>query len=882
MAIETQELKLKITTDTTGAKQAASEVTRSFTELNQALEITSKLGSLVGRAIAGIPKLVDIGQGATELSAAFANLGRTSADLDKLRISTQGLITDTDLMRASNQALLSGLSPEAFDKLAESADALGDAVGVGTKQALDDLTLALATGQERLLKQYGITIDNAKAERDYALSIGRTADVLNETGKKEAARIAIMAKLEEQTAKISASTETLGDAFDKATTRAKNLFTDMAQFVNESPKIAGAINAVTDSIGGVFERSKQQLSDLNAAINKTGKDAIDAAIRLKEQGLAAIQNPGPIEKLIIRAVPGEDFEQTQIRKIREVTAELVKLRQESAKLGGQEFIGPKPQKAMEDLTGKVIDTEKALNKAKQASKDFADATKEAAEASLKSFKTFGDQLIKDFADIPIFGERAFLDLTATMGDAIQKELDESFKESVDFFSDLLTPMFEGQAANFEDIFLDAAKRVAIGFASQMLASFAESSGLIKGLQGITTAGGFGQALASTFGFEGGGTKGLGGLIGSVGGLFGGLFGGGAVPAVPEVISATSIATGAAGAGAATTGAGATAGLSSFLGPAALVAGGAFLLNSTGIFDGIFGGDSKKAKEREAREKLLDDIFKGNANLQTTKGSVDLSAGNFNASGKFLGQGTALVNPFAQILSGGDDKLGSDLAGIFENATTNADNFNEVLVNTQSLMAKLGISAEEAKNQVGQLFLEGKISLDEFGTDLQNLNVLAQNNLIGKGSVADALKIVADNAENPAIAIRGVALAFTEMAELGLTSSKQIHDYLTANFAPNVVAAFDKITAQGIDTFDEAIGGSADQIFLIADAVSSFQTAAAAASNEAASFGKAVDTKITPAIKNASNQLASLRDNLKGLNAPGNNKNQDRNTPNNLL
>lgn len=824
MAEEITSLVLKLVADTAGFTAGLASGARSATEFNQTMELARKAVDYLSTSFETFASVLERGQSVTKLTAAFENLQKAagslaSDELVRLREATGGTVDNLKLMQEANEALLAGLTPERFRAVAEAADALGDSLGKGTVQALDELNKIASTGNEGLAKRFGILVETREAEEKFAKSINTTADALNEAGKKEAFRIAFFDELKKKQAEVGETAKTAQDRFEQLGVASKNLFDRLAQAVNENQSLAEAIDSLAKAIATIDVGKLVQVVDLfttlasipikgitalGEGLGNAAREAADRVFNLSNEEqlreklarLEQISDSFNQRSLLGRGPNFGASQQTEILRLSQEIGELQKLKDAAneaafaaSNLNGELYGPPKPS----DDKNKYIDATKSIANAKAASQEALDQFKKDAEQTAFYITEMLDTL-------PFIGAKS------SERDYQLEALDEAFQNSVDFFGDLLTPMFEGQAANFEDIFMDAAKRIAIGFASQMLANVAASFGLAN-IGGIGGAGGLGASLAATFGFGGGGTQPLGDFIGPVaGGATGaGLtVGGSSITSIVTTVAPYAAAAAAAyfaGSGISNVVQGNKLNIAEQAALSIPTFGGSFLFNPISDFFG-FGGGGQKSREREAREALLDQLFSGNTSFQGTSGTLNLSAGNFNPSGKFDGKGTALVNPFAQILTGGDDKLGGDLAGIFENAVTEAETFNEAIINTRSLMGKLGISAEEAKQQVEELFLDGAISLKEFNADMENLNILSQDNLDGIGNVGDAIRILGRETATPRQQLTALGLAFGELAEIGVDSTTEIHDYITEQFGPDVAEVFDAFAAQGIDTFEE--------------------------------------------------------------------------------
>lgn len=507
--------------------------------------------------------------------------------------------------------------------------------------------------------------------------------------------------------------------------------------------------------------------------------------------------------------------------------------------------------------------------------------------------------------------------------ALKQAMDEAFKSNVDFFSDLLTPMFEGQAANFEDIFKDAVKRIVIGFASQMAASLAQTLGL-GNLGQLGSAGGLGQSLAASVSFGGGDTQTINQLIqgssygqaayqyliGSAGanaatgattagtttagaGYFsgvtasGGVSSGTAAPVVTGATNATSIVV-SAGILGAIVGGGILA-YESFKGfedsskkakDAAKAGAGTYLAGDPTGFSQLYfftasalglGGDPKLGQEREARGSVLEELKKTglgeSLSFQGVKGTQTLNGGNFNLDQSGFGaDAAALANPLAQFITSDDGKLSQDIAAIFANATKEADNYNEVLVNTLALMDGLGVNADQVKQGLSEAFLDGSISVENFGTDLQSLSVLATESLVGPNSILEALQIIAKNIDgegedSPRVALKGLELEFKALAAAGYDSTEEIVGYFNSIGDPEIAAIFQKLGEIGVDSFDDignAIANSPDLVYALYNTILDLNSALGHTDPSGVE-------QVGAAAKGATSGVAKLVSEAKGLN-----------------
>ena len=247
-------------------KTQSQEFSNSLTELNSGMELGKTIGAALAQTLLAIPQVINHGQAATELSTAFNLLG---GEMESLKTATGGLVSDLDLMKAANEAMLAGVKPEQFEKMAASADALGDVVGKSTKDSLDLLTDALARGNDRLLEGIGIVIDTKGAQLEYADSLGKPLAALTELEKKEAGRIAILEAVEKATKRVSGGVDTAGDAWQRLEVNLANAGAEIAQAINENQELANVISRLSNAVGSVdFSFLERGVNSIASAINE--------------------------------------------------------------------------------------------------------------------------------------------------------------------------------------------------------------------------------------------------------------------------------------------------------------------------------------------------------------------------------------------------------------------------------------------------------------------------------------------------------------------------------------------------------------------------------------------------------------------------------------
>lgn len=420
------------------------------------------VGGAVGvaaAAFAGFYKVINHGQDVGELSATFDLLqkraGTTAGGLETLRVSSQGLIADLDLMKQSNQALLAGLTPEQFNDLASAADTLGDAIGSSATEELEKLTTAAIKGNDKLLQLEGIFIDNKKAEDDFAKSLGITSDKLSETGKREADRIAILEKIKQRTQELAGENKvTLADAFTKAFNAGKTLFDRMASAINENTALANAINNVATSLQDLAKEANPVVQELE----KVEKRIISLKNAASQDNSAV---PFQLQGKFAQGQAAAQAESASMQGYRDFLKEAISSNSFLGKFVdtfgqlGERVKYTKEQ--IEDFKDKGALAKDALTAAQKAAKEAANAidalgkslADSKASAEIDKIKQSVDNLVSGVGNIAGLGSSA--DLTSFYEEYRTKVLDKLYADQKDNLDKLSGVQLENAKKTINEI-----------------------------------------------------------------------------------------------------------------------------------------------------------------------------------------------------------------------------------------------------------------------------------------------------------------------------------------------------------------------------------------------------------------------------------------------
>lgn len=221
-------------------------------------------GSLGGMIAGGVGALaagaiIDTGVELTKLGAqalrvedgfrdVFGAVGDgADAALQKLRAASQGAIDDTSLMLSANRASMMQVSSDAdtIAKLLEAAAAHGRKLGVGTAQAFDNIVVGIGRMSPLILDNLGILTGGEKAFETYAATLGKTAQQLTDTEKRQ-----FLINLVLKDAKPLA--EDAASGFERLaavqTNLRENFGKSLASFANMSG-ITESLNELSESMG---------------------------------------------------------------------------------------------------------------------------------------------------------------------------------------------------------------------------------------------------------------------------------------------------------------------------------------------------------------------------------------------------------------------------------------------------------------------------------------------------------------------------------------------------------------------------------------------------------------------------------------------------------
>lgn len=272
------------------------------------LSVGSKVADLATGLMAATSMLDDFGRRSASMASVTANF---SGNIDGLRAATRGLVTDLDLMKASNSAQILGVTKtnDEFERLAAAATKLGAAVGIEATQSIENVTEALGKGSTEVLNNIGVILKTSDAHERYAQQLGITVDKLTDAQKAEAFRVIGMQEVIKKANEATEAEARMGEGIASLVVLSKNavdnlglldrhisdLAREMALAAEDGSVLAQMFDTLTFQAGSTrleLERTLKVLSEANAR-EAAAEDRLDEMLeesKLKKIELATLDD----------------------------------------------------------------------------------------------------------------------------------------------------------------------------------------------------------------------------------------------------------------------------------------------------------------------------------------------------------------------------------------------------------------------------------------------------------------------------------------------------------------------------------------------------------------------------------------------------------------
>lgn len=269
-----RELKTQLSGLQQDMANTAKAAESSFNLEKLKTQLMAAAGSIYG-AFKTIGQAVDMAAAGSKLekqAEAFTNLsaaaGTSSASmLESLRKVSGGMVAEADLIKAAGKDMLMNIPAGEITKLMEIAAATSKSTDQTITEAFNDITMGVARQSKMILDNLGIIVDVDKANQDYAKTLGKTADALSDTEKRQAFMNSVMKSGEDMIKRIGASSGSL-DNVNKLIAAQSNLWNEVNRTVatfldDELGGYVKVLNWIDDKLKGMRQaKSEASRSDL--------------------------------------------------------------------------------------------------------------------------------------------------------------------------------------------------------------------------------------------------------------------------------------------------------------------------------------------------------------------------------------------------------------------------------------------------------------------------------------------------------------------------------------------------------------------------------------------------------------------------------------------
>lgn len=209
------------------------------------------------------------------------NAGIVGSELkEALEKGAKGLIDDSDLLEVANKGIVAlGKNSMIMGQTLELAMKIAKVSTQDAKEIFEALNTAVASGNMRMLRQYGIIVDSEKALRTYAKAHGQMVSDLGEEEKKRALANEALRKAEIAYRGIETGTESLTSSTKRLGVQ-WNDFKEAVSLAVEKvfkPVFIPIVNAMTDAVHSLGRGLKQTFGS-DAEKNAAGLEVIKEKI----------------------------------------------------------------------------------------------------------------------------------------------------------------------------------------------------------------------------------------------------------------------------------------------------------------------------------------------------------------------------------------------------------------------------------------------------------------------------------------------------------------------------------------------------------------------------------------------------------------------------
>ena len=189
---------------------------------------------------------------------AFTNIvgsmgGNSKILLGQLKSASAGTINELELMKNASTAILLGIEAEALPKMMAIARASSRGTGQTIQKSFDDIVKGVGRQSKLILDNLGITVDMAKANKEYAKAMNIVGRELTETEKKQAFMNATMKAGDEIIRQVGVRGLTASEAMQKFKATMQNISVIAGKVVITLSTVVGSLfTGLSAAVNGVL------------------------------------------------------------------------------------------------------------------------------------------------------------------------------------------------------------------------------------------------------------------------------------------------------------------------------------------------------------------------------------------------------------------------------------------------------------------------------------------------------------------------------------------------------------------------------------------------------------------------------------------------------
>lgn len=264
-------------------KKTTSDISLSFSKIAEITLGVSFAKGLEGLAVSArdaVTQMAKLGLEAKVQEDAFSRLAESvgasgDALAEALTRASGDIINTSDVMLAAARGLREGFAPEQLVKLMEVARQQSKLMGVDVVTAFNAITEAIANQQTRALKNMGVVIDVDQVMSQYAATLGKSADELNNVGRSQAIYNEVIARTAGATKALTTAQLTQSEVLQRLAAQWKQLQEDLGKIlVDKGLAVLDYMQTLGREIGTNLPQQLAALGEIWAATWKAATIAL--------------------------------------------------------------------------------------------------------------------------------------------------------------------------------------------------------------------------------------------------------------------------------------------------------------------------------------------------------------------------------------------------------------------------------------------------------------------------------------------------------------------------------------------------------------------------------------------------------------------------------